>query len=121
MISRVLCSMATKVFQYANSQILGKLSIIVDVSCDASNPHNPLPFITYNTTFSSPTKRVVDGSDASPPVDVCSIDHLPSLVPRSSSSEYSEGFHRHLLGFGQSSVWQRALDIFNEKTAQLQK
>ena len=55
--------MATKVFQYANSQILGKLSIIVDVSCDASNPHNPLPFITYNTTFSSPTKRVVDGSD----------------------------------------------------------
>ena len=58
---------------------------------------------------------------ASPPVDVCSIDHLPSLVPRSSSSEYSEGFHRHLLGFGQSSVWQRALDIFNEKTAQLQK
>jgi len=32
----------------------GKLSIIVDVSCDITNPHNPLPIYNTSTTFKEP-------------------------------------------------------------------
>lgn len=30
------------------------LSVIVDVSADTSNPHNPLPFANKSTTFDEP-------------------------------------------------------------------
>lgn len=35
-----------------------RLSIIVDVSCDTTNPFNPVPVYTVNTTFSDPTVAV---------------------------------------------------------------
>lgn len=38
-----------------------KLSIIVDVSADTSNPHNPLPFADKSTTFDDPFFSVDGG------------------------------------------------------------
>jgi len=35
-----------------------KLSVVVDVSCDTTNPFNPLPIYSINTTFSKPTVPV---------------------------------------------------------------
>jgi saccharopine dehydrogenase (NAD+, L-lysine-forming) len=35
-----------------------RLSIVVDVSCDTTNPFNPIPIYTENTTFSQPTLAV---------------------------------------------------------------
>lgn len=35
-----------------------RLSIVVDVSCDTTNPFNPIPIYTVNTTFSDPTVPV---------------------------------------------------------------
>lgn len=35
-----------------------RLSVAVDVSCDTTNPHNPIPIYTINTTFSEPTVPV---------------------------------------------------------------
>lgn len=35
-----------------------RLSVIVDVSCDTTNPHNPIPIYNVNTTFSKPTVPV---------------------------------------------------------------
>lgn len=35
-----------------------RLSVIVDVSCDTTNPHNPIPVYDINTTFSEPTVPV---------------------------------------------------------------
>jgi saccharopine dehydrogenase (NAD+, L-lysine-forming) len=32
--------------------------MIVDVSCDTTNPFNPIPVYTINTTFSEPTVAV---------------------------------------------------------------
>ena len=32
-----------------------RLSVVVDVSCDTTNPHNPIPIYNINTTFSHPT------------------------------------------------------------------
>ena len=38
-----------------------RLSVIVDVSCDTTNPHNPIPIYNINTTFSHPTVPVETG------------------------------------------------------------
>lgn len=35
-----------------------KLSVVVDVSCDTTNPFNPIPIYNINTTFSAPTVAV---------------------------------------------------------------
>jgi saccharopine dehydrogenase (NAD+, L-lysine-forming) len=35
-----------------------RLSVVVDVSCDTTNPHNPIPIYNINTTFSEPTVGV---------------------------------------------------------------
>jgi saccharopine dehydrogenase (NAD+, L-lysine-forming) len=35
-----------------------KLSVVVDVSCDTTNPHNPVPIYSVNTTFEKPTVPV---------------------------------------------------------------
>ena len=35
-----------------------RLSIVVDVSCDTTNPFNPIPIYSINTTFSDPTVPV---------------------------------------------------------------
>lgn len=32
-----------------------RLSVVVDVSCDATNPNNPIPIYSVNTTFPEPT------------------------------------------------------------------
>lgn len=35
-----------------------RLSVVVDVSCDTTNPFNPIPIYSINTTFSEPTVPV---------------------------------------------------------------
>lgn len=35
-----------------------KLRVVVDVSCDTTNPNNPIPIYNINTTFSEPTVPV---------------------------------------------------------------
>ena len=35
-----------------------RLSVIVDVSCDTTNPNNPIPVYSVNTTFPEPTVDV---------------------------------------------------------------
>ena len=94
------------------------MSVLVDVSCDTSNPYNPVPVYSECTTFFKPTTRVVEGSQ---PVDVVSIDHLPSLVPLESSLEFATDLFPHLLAFGNSPVWQNALNVFKLKTGHMSK
>ena len=38
-----------------------RLRIVVDVSCDTTNPNNPIPIYSVNTTFSEPTVAAVVG------------------------------------------------------------
>lgn len=35
-----------------------RLSVVVDVSCDTTNPFNPVPIYSINTTFDVPTVEV---------------------------------------------------------------
>ena len=93
-----------------------KLSVVCDVSCDTTNPHNPVPIYTTNSTFSRPSLPVI-GFD-NPPLCVISIDHLPSLLPRESSEAFSEALLPSLLQLkdrNQSKVWQQAEKLFGEK------
>ncbi len=38
-----------------------RLSVVVDVSCDTTNPFNPIPIYSINTIFSEPTVPVEVG------------------------------------------------------------
>ena len=38
-----------------------RLSVVVDVSCDTTNPHNPIAIYNINTTFWHPTVHVDTG------------------------------------------------------------
>jgi len=91
-----------------------KLSTIVDISCDPNNPSNPLPIYSELNTFFQPSQRIVNGKK---PLDLISIDHFPSFVPEESSAEFADNLFPHLVKFGQTPVWTRALKLFHEHLA----
>ncbi|TFK30628.1 saccharopine dehydrogenase [Coprinopsis marcescibilis] len=94
-----------------------KLSVVVDVSCDTTNPFNPIPIYNINTTFDKPTVAVDVGQE-NPPLSVISIDHLPTLLPREASEQFSADLLPSLLSFPQRSsarVWVEAEQLFKEK------
>lgn len=96
------------------------LQVIVDVSADTTNPHNPIPVYTIATTFSEPTVKVE--TSKGPALDVVSIDHLPSLLPREASEAYSEALLPSLLELptrDTAPVWTRAKALFDHHVARL--
>ncbi|KAM0701304.1 hypothetical protein Q7P35_011665 [Cladosporium inversicolor] len=100
-----------------------RLSVVCDVSCDTTNPHNPIPVYDINTTFSEPTVPVAlpEGSNGLP-LSVISIDHLPSLLPREASEAFSADLLPSLLGlkdWENVRVWKQAQKLFNDKVATL--
>ena len=96
------------------------LSVVCDVSCDTTNPHNPVPIYTENSTFSNPTLPVKGYEN--PPLSVISIDHLPSLLPREASEAFSQALLPSLLTLKDrktSRVWQQAEELFDSKVGTL--
>jgi saccharopine dehydrogenase (NAD+, L-lysine forming) len=112
-----------KIPPFITNELLQKprrLSVIVDVSCDTSNPFNPLPIYSDGTTLTNPVQHIVKKAhDGQPPVDVIAIDHLPTLLPRESSVGFSKDLLPHLLQLNQTAVWTRARDLFHSKLALL--
>lgn len=47
--------------QISGAGIKRRLSVVVDVSCDTTNPFNPIPIYNVNTTFDKPTIAVEVG------------------------------------------------------------
>lgn len=93
-----------------------KLRVVVDVSCDTTNPNNPVPIYDINTTFDSPTVPV-ELDNGLPSLEVCSIDHLPTLLPREASEQFSNDLLPTLLQLktmDQSKVWTEAKDLFHK-------
>ncbi len=125
-----------------------RLSVVVDVSCDYTNPANPLPIYHDASTFVNPALRVPLNnatSRSSLPLDVVSIDHLPSLVPRESSIDFSNDLLASILSLAQwercssqqqqqqgaaeealpssastAPVWDRASQLFEQKLHEMQ-
>jgi saccharopine dehydrogenase (NAD+, L-lysine-forming) len=95
-----------------------RLAVVVDVSCDTTNPHNPIPIYDINTTFPEPTVEV-GGLDKR--CTVISIDHLPTLLPREASEQFSTDLLPHLLTFPHRAtepVWTNAEKLFRTKLAE---
>ncbi len=89
-----------------------RLTALVDVTCDISNPANTLPIYDRHTDFDAPALRIAEA----PPLDVVAIDHLPSLLPRESSEMFSSLLVQHLLDLEKGSgVWSRAEALFRQK------
>lgn len=104
-----------------NAQKGRALSVVCDVSCDTTNPNNPIPIYSEYSYFSSPTVPV-SGLTSDPPISVIAIDHLPSLLPREASESFSGLLLPSLLSLknrSQSNVWRRAEDLFNSWVARL--
>ncbi|KAF8269303.1 Formate/glycerate dehydrogenase catalytic domain-like protein [Lactarius quietus] len=96
-----------------------RLNVIVDVSCDTTNPNNPIPIYTTNTTFLEPTVAA-DIDAGNPPLLVISIDHLPTLLPREASEQFSTDLLPSLLEFpdrAQARVWVDAKKLYEKKMA----
>lgn len=97
-----------------------KLSVVCDVSCDTTNPHNPIPIYKENSTFDRPTLPVKVERD--PPLTVISIDHLPSLLPREASEAFSQDLLPSLLQLKDrktARVWTQAEKLFTDKVMTL--
>lgn len=92
-----------------------QLRTIVDVSCDPYSSFNPLPIYHSCTTFDQPLLNIEAGKH---PLQLMAIDHLPSLLPKESSEDYCNQLVEHLKTLGQqdNKVWQRALDLFEQKS-----
>ena len=58
------------------------------------------------------------GRSGNPPLSVISIDHLPTLLPREASEQFSGDLLPSLLQFPTSRVWGDAEKLFNEKVAE---
>ena len=95
-----------------------RLSVISDVSCDLHADYNPLPIYQQCTDFEHPTLRILEGEN---PLDVISIDHLPSMLPVESSEDFSQQLLPHLLQVNdlQQGVWENAHRVFQEKLSQI--
>jgi saccharopine dehydrogenase (NAD+, L-lysine-forming) len=96
----------------------GKLSVLVDVSCDITNPHNPIPVYTTATSFKHPTIQIAKGPNGEGKVDVISIDHLPTLLPRESSDRFSNDLYATFLelnDYENARVWNEAVKLFKQK------
>ncbi|CAD6591016.1 MAG: Saccharopine dehydrogenase [Tremellales sp. Tagirdzhanova-0007] len=115
-----------------------RLSVVVDVSCECAydsffavsvfhqnnnddssttNPHNPIPIYDINTSFPSPTVEV-DTKGVGKRCTVISIDHLPTLLPRESSEQFSKDLLPSLLQLperSQAPVWVNAEKLFRQK------
>lgn len=97
-----------------------KLRSIVDVSADTTNPHNPIPVYTIATDFDEPTVPVE--TLVGPKLSVCSIDHLPSLLPREASEAFSADLLPSLLQLPEretAPVWAKAKKLFDHHVARL--
>ncbi|KAL7773875.1 hypothetical protein CFE70_003842 [Pyrenophora teres f. teres 0-1] len=103
------------------SSLTFSLSVVCDVSCDTTNPHNPIPIYDINTTFDKPTVDVSVEGDG-PRLSVISIDHLPSALPRESSEAFSNALLPSLMALKDrdtTPVWQGAEKLFQEKVQTL--
>ncbi|KAI0762833.1 saccharopine dehydrogenase [Fomes fomentarius] len=100
-----------------------RLRVVVDVSCDTTNPHNPIPIYSINTTFAKPTVPVEVG-EGNLPLVVVSIDHLPTLLPREASEQFSANLVPSLLELPNrqnARVWVEAETLYQAKLAEAAK
>ncbi len=98
-----------------------KLQVISDVSCDPFGKHNPLPIYSQCTSMDKPSHTIMQSSSENPSLDLIAIDHLPSLLPRESSEDFSQQLLPSLLNIKHldQGAWKRAYDEYEKHIAYL--
>lgn len=98
-----------------------KLEVISDVSCDPTGKHNPLPIYSHCTSMDKPLHTIMPSNSVNPSLDLIAIDHLPSLLPRESSEDFSQQLLPTLLEikYLDQGAWIRAYDEFTKHTSYL--
>lgn len=97
-----------------------KLRVACDVSCDPTDPNNPVPLYTSLTSFIKPTSPVDGVSGDGPELTITAINHLPSLVAREASDDFSNLLLPSLKTLdvrGEEGVWLRAEKTFRANAA----
>lgn len=98
-----------------------RLRVICDVSCDPNSANNPVPVYSGWSSFDKPTvppSREIDG----PELRIIAIDHLPTMIPRESSDEYSAMLLPTLLSLDRresEDVWKRAEQVYKDRVSEL--
>jgi saccharopine dehydrogenase (NAD+, L-lysine-forming) len=67
---------------------------------------------------------LIQSSPENPPLSVISIDHLPTLLPREASEQFSSDLLPSLLQLPQSDeaqVWLKAEKLYNQKVEEAVK
>ncbi|KAF8306843.1 Formate/glycerate dehydrogenase catalytic domain-like protein [Clavulina sp. PMI_390] len=95
-----------------------RLSVVVDVSCDTTNPNNPIPIYNTYSSFTDPivVAKTAPGASA---LHVIAIDHLPTLLPREASEQFSADLLPSILELPNrqsARVWTDAEKLFKEKS-----
>jgi len=80
--------------------------VIVDISCDYNNINNPLPIYNNSTSFKNPIHKI--GS-----IDLIAIDNLPSLLPKDSSTDFSNELVKIINN--NYILWKNNLNNFKNK------
>lgn len=91
-----------------------RLTAITDVSCDPNSTNNPIPLYDHITTWAEPAKRVADSPK---PLDIVSIDNLPSVLALEASHAFADTLLPALLEYPHGQGWQDAKKVFEEKLA----
>lgn len=98
-----------------------RLRVICDVSCDPNSENNPLPVYSGYSSFDKPTVEA-SGPLEGPELRIIAIDHLPTLIAREASDEYSGLLLPSLLQLRdreKEGVWTRAEQTYRDRVAEL--
>jgi saccharopine dehydrogenase (NAD+, L-lysine-forming) len=98
-----------------------KLQVISDVSCDPSSEYNPIPVYDHITSWEKPALRVRDGKRgfSALPLDVISVDNLPSVLAEEASYAFGDTLLPLLLDYPGCSCWEESAKIYCENLAKL--
>ena len=100
-----------------------RLTVISDVSCDPGSSNNPLPVYKDSTSFDVPVQHIITSKDGKGlPLDVSSIDHLPSMVPYEASKEFGDKMMPLLFDFANvkgNVNWRYAKASYDTQVASL--
>lgn len=93
---------------FTTETIFTKPIIITDISCDYSKPNNPIKLYNENTTWQNPIFKYNQY------VDIIAINNLPSLLPKESSTYFSEKCINLLLQYlnDTNNYWNNNKEIF---------
>ena len=93
---------------FDKSIIFTKKILIVDISCDYTKPNNPIKIYDEPTTFENPVYKYNNY------VDIIAINNLPSLLPKDSSTYFSNILTILLLEYDKSNSWINNMKIYYE-------